>query len=219
MKTPQNKLSSYLAITTSLACTSAANSSTIVFSNGPLADSNITTAYNNDFLPNFFYPAAAPANRGLSVLNNLPYGFAYVAGDVAGNYFFNASESTTAVGVGGNSLGFDLIYFSGGSFISGAEQGSDNFSLVDLNNDGIFESVLQFEFTDDSNESGDVIAIASNGAIDSTTSEFITGGDTLSLADGISAIQAAAIPEPSSLTLLALGAAGLAARRQRKKAS
>ena len=42
-------------------------------------------------------------------------------------------------------------------------------------------------------------------------------GSSLSIIEGVAAINAASIPEPSSVALLALGAAGLMTRRQRKK--
>ncbi len=96
---------------------------------------------------------------------------------------------------------------SGGFFLNGAQSGDQNYANVTFDgNDGVFEAVAQFHF--DGAGGGYLIAVATNDAPNEA--------DALSIIDGKALIDAAAIPEPSSLGLLALGATGLMVRRRRR---
>ena len=66
--------------------------------------------------------------------------------------------------------------------------------------------IAQFDF--DGQGGGFLVAIAASD-----------DGSALSFADGVAAIQAAQVPEPSNLALLALGSLGLAAHRNRRKSA
>jgi PEP-CTERM motif len=96
-------------------------------------------------------------------------------------------------------------YHGGEDFANGAQLGDMNFSNVSFNgSDQVFEAVAQFHF--DGTGGGYLIAIAKS-----------TDNSALSISNGKAAIDA--VPEPSALGLLALGSAGLLARRRRKLAA
>ena len=88
-----------------------------------------------------------------------------------------------------------------------------NISFDGAKND--FEAVGQFFF--DGQGGGFLIAIATINEITNPQDLSGVGGPALSISEGRALIEAAAVPEPSSLTLLALGSAGLACRRSRRK--
>ncbi len=95
------------------------------------------------------------------------------------------------------------LYYNG-LFQNGAEPGDQNYVNISFNgNDGVYEAVGQFFF--DTTSTGYLVAIAQND-----------DNSALSIPDGKAAIDA--IPEPSTVGLLALGAAGLAMLRRRKTA-
>ena len=114
-------------------------------------------------------------------------------------YFTNGADLGTI-----SNWGY-ATYSYGGSAINGATFGSDqNYANISFNgDDGIYEAVAQF-FSDGSGN-GYLVALARN---DDDTALSISAGKT--------AIDA--VPEPSALALLALGAGGLVARRRRNAA-
>lgn len=101
-----------------------------------------------------------------------------------------------------------LQYSFSGNFLRGAQTGDQNYVNVSLNgDDDVYETVAQFYF--DGNAGGRLVGQASR-----------EDGTALSISDGKAAIDNfSAVPEPSSLSLLALGASGLLLRRRIKRAA
>jgi hypothetical protein len=164
----------------------------------------------------FFGPGAQssssspPTPAGIDVGSTLGYGGLYIvdsstatAGFGNSVYFTNGTDITnfTSFGYG--------EYFRGGSGTNGAVMNSDqNYANISFNgtggsDDGIYEAVAQFYL--DGTGGGYLVAVAHND-----------DNSALSISAGKAAIDA--VPEPSALALLALGAGGLIARRRRSVA-
>ncbi len=138
---------------------------------------------------------------------NTSYGFADRKGSKAsyhkrskkGEIFTSGSDLSDA-----GYLSMDALYSVDGSFQNGAQAGSENYANISFDSDMVYEAVGQFFF--DGQGGGYLVALAIN---DMPASE-------LSISDGKAAIDA--VPEPSALALLCLGAGGLLVRRNRKAA-
>ncbi|RYD50088.1 MAG: PEP-CTERM sorting domain-containing protein [Verrucomicrobiaceae bacterium] len=170
------------------------------------ADAAITVTIYGPGTKNPSTTPAAPA--GINV------GFAYTAErpGIIDNVASAAAAFSYVTGyfTQGNDLGTVHNYSSGNYLIGveavfGATLGSDkNYANISFNGpDDVYEAVAQFYL--DGAGGGYLVAIARN---DDNTA--------LSISAGKAAIDA--VPEPSGLALLALGAGGLLARRRRQVA-
>lgn len=168
------------------------------------ADAAITVTIYGPGAKNPSTTPAAPA--GINV------GYAYTPGahGIIDNYLVatSAFSGTNTYFTNGSDLGTVTNhgtgqYVAAGLGIQGATLGSSqNYANISFNGvDGVYEGVAQFYF--DGIGGGYLVAIARSD-----------DNSSLSISAGKTAIDA--IPEPSGLALLALGAGGLLARRRRQ---
>jgi len=193
------KLSSYLSAGIAATATlQSSDAATIVTFYGPGAQSPSTNP-------------ATPA--GISIGSKSGYNyldgplaknktfFAFSQGNGAYRLFTAGSDlnvnAFSAYGIYGTSLKGALLY--------GAQSGSANYANISFNGyDNVYEAVGQFYL--DGAGGGYLVALARNN-----------DNSALSISAGKTAIDPA-VPEPSAIALLALGAGGMAMRRRRKAA-
>jgi hypothetical protein len=193
------KLSSYLSA--GLAATAAFQSSeaaTIVTLYGPGARSPLTTPSTPTGID--FTKSVGNTLIDVPGASNNSY-FAYGKRVGGGNGFFSSGSDLSIF-----TFLKDATYVRYGSvtFVYGAQSGSANYVNISFNgNDTVYEAVGQFNF--DGMGGGYLVAIAKN---DDNTA--------LSISQGKAAIDA--VPEPSAIALLSLGAGAAMMRRRRKVA-
>jgi hypothetical protein len=215
MKIRQNKMMGYLAVTAGVGCASSAANAAVVFY-GNANNTNIQAdpnglLFQQNIRPEMFGGGTFLQVGSINQINTVYFGRNFVEA------FTRGSDLATT-----EAVGRQLVYHSTlnpGGFSQNAIQGDQNYANISFNgNDSVYEAVAQFYF--DGSRGGYLMAIATINDIPNPQDLSAVGGLGLSISAGKDMIDAAAaIPEPSSLALLALGATGLIARRRRQQAA
>ncbi|MGJ8657741.1 MAG: PEP-CTERM sorting domain-containing protein [Akkermansiaceae bacterium] len=202
----QNKLGTYLAVTVGAGCAvSVAEASVTFYGVDSANDTNLDPAGISFGIRGGYFAVDAESDYDSVFLYNSGIGY-FTRGDDL--------EASSVLGIAAR-YSFTTGGFSGGA---GAVAGSNNYANISFNGtDSVYEAVAQFYF--DGAGGGRLIAIATTNAVPDPTDLSMVGGAALSISDGKALIDAAAVPEPSSIALLALGSAGLLARRKRQVAA
>jgi len=189
-----NKLATYLTAGLGAGCLAGqADAAITVMLYGPGTKSPSTTPA----APAGFNVGVTFSGQRCIIGNYLIATAAFTGSGPTGTYFTNGSD----LGVVSN-FGYGQYTVAGLASVGTTFNSDQNFANISFNGpDGVYEGVAQFYL--DGNGGGYLVATAIN---DTQT--------PLTISAGKAAIMAA-VPEPSGLALLALGAGGLLARRKR----
>jgi PEP-CTERM motif len=186
------KLSSYLSAGIAATATfQSSDAATVVTLYGPGARTPSTTPATPTGI-------SMGLNAGLQALNTSSAKsiFAFTSGTY--QYFTTGADLGGKKGYSFGRYCNDKLVFRGG-----AQLGAANYANISFDGDNVFEAVGQFNF--DGAGGGFLVALAIND-----------DNSALSISQGKAAIDA--VPEPSAIALLALGAGGMAMRRRRQVA-
>jgi hypothetical protein len=124
---------------------------------------------------------------------------------IAGNSTFSRGDDRAVDSSYTRSMYYDI--YEGDGFVRGAVAGDQNYASISFDgDDDVYEAVAQFFF--DGSGGGYLIAITTTNPVPNPQDLSAVGGPALSISDGKAMIDAA-VPEPSALALLSLGAGGL----------